>query len=267
MPSANTRRPIVWLAVLGWEILQGRWGLKPRHLLRVGPTLVRLFLQPRSPVPPSSAGTCGDIATNVSGSSATSSPEVIPSDSSPSVSYIWSITPGLYGTNGLPPGLNFDSASAAIYGVPTKEGDYFVTVHVTDSNNYRINGPSINHDFPEPDQNLRYKLGEYWMLPRRVTKVFRTSQEINGVLTEPIPDNPVQSLVPYADLRRTFWGPVPLWSTVGNGGEISSVMFSQRATVCCGYPDGALSGSWTVDWRSGLVSRPLRVPITPKISK
>jgi hypothetical protein len=160
----------------------------------------------------SGAGFCVDVAGGSSSGRTTSSP---------SATYTWSITPGLYGTTGLPPGLNFDTATAAIYGIPTKEGEYVVTVHVVDDKNYRATKQvplTIFTSRPEP----KVKHGEYWVLPQDVYD--ETEPEINGVLTEPIPDNPVQSLIPFADIRRTFWGPVPLWSTLESGEEISSVM-------------------------------------------
>ena len=146
---------------------------------------------------------------------------VTPAASPPPPSYIWSVTPGVYGTTGLPPGLSFDSALAAIYGVPTQEGDYVITVHVLDSNNYRATAQvpiTIFPSRPEPD----VKFGEYWILPQEIYD--ENEPELDGVLTEPIPDNPIQSLIPFMDIRRTFWGPVPLWSTLESGGEISSVL-------------------------------------------
>jgi hypothetical protein len=184
-------------------------------------------------LPPTSAGACGDIASQGGGSSGGGGGGssgsggrgitllVTPFASPPPPSFIWSITPGLYGTNGLPPGLNFDSALAAIYGVPTQEGDYVVTVHVTDSNNYRSTAQASITIFPSRPEPA-VKFGDYWVLPREIYD--ETEPELDGVLTDPIPDNPVQNLIPFADIHRTFWGPVPLWLTLKNGGEISSVM-------------------------------------------
>jgi hypothetical protein len=148
-------------------------------------------------------------------------PTVTPSTTSSPPPPIWSITPGVYGTSGLPPGLQFDSAIPAIYGVPTKEGDYVVTVHVVDYQNYRTTKQFPLTIFPARP-GPKVKSGEYWRLPQDIYD--ETEPEISGILTEPIPDDPVQNLIPFDDIRRTFWGPVPLWSTLENGGEISSVM-------------------------------------------
>jgi hypothetical protein len=155
-----------------------------------------------APSPPISSGigTCGDIANAGGGGGSSSPPTVNPAASPPPpLSYIWSITPGLYGTNGLPPGLNFDAALAAIYGIPTKEGDYVVTVHVLDSNNYRATTQVPITIFPgRPEPAVR--LGEYWMLPREIYD--ENEPELEGILTEPIPDNPIQDLVPFSRYKK-----------------------------------------------------------------
>jgi hypothetical protein len=220
----------------------------------------------------SSQGFCTDISVS------STSP---PTASDTGFSYLWSVSPGVSGTSGLPAGLQLNAATGAIFGIPLNAGEYRVTVHVTDNFSNRTTvqlplsivegrkGPSVKstdvrtstHDVYIPEISL-------------------------PSLSAPIHDSIIQNLSPVRDLKRSYWGPVSLAKTLSTAGTIDSVLaaggVSSVAMIQMTVPSGP--GPWTeirvsffaykdtantVDFKTVLTVRPMSggLPLRSAVDK